>query len=113
MDLNQVYNITYDLVDEIKSRETYLNYKKYMDLVSNDSELLNQIEKFQEAKRLYQNKKQIELKEKIFNNENYLKFLQFEKELQQILDNISKEIATSVSNRIKYPNELGFIGGCK
>ena len=52
----------------------------------------------------------VEKKEEVFTNDVIKEYKQLEKDLQNRLDTISKEIANSVSSKIKHPNEIGLIG---
>ena len=45
----------------------------------------------------------------LFNNEIVKEYKLLEKEMQKVLDEISKKIAQTISHKIKYPNEIGLI----
>ena len=48
-------------------------------------------------------------KEEVYTNPIIKEYKQLEKDLQNRLDQISKEIANCVSSKIKHPNEIGLI----
>lgn len=121
---NEIIDKTYDLIDEIKSEVTYkrlLELKKFIDT----DEFLNELIKaFNKVKLTYEEvakygkyhpdlkKVQLELssiKEELYSNVVIKEYKMLEKKLQSKLDEISSEIATSVSSKIKHPNEIGLI----
>ena len=121
---NEIIDKTYDLIDEIKSEVTYkrlLELKKFIDT----DEFLNELIKaFNKVKLTYEEvakygkyhpdlkKVQLELssiKEELYSNVFIKEYKMLEKKLQSKLDEISSEIATSVSSKIKHPNEIGLI----
>lgn len=115
---------TYDLVDEIKSLDVY---KKMIDLskqIKEQNDIKKLIEDFNKQKIKYEEAlqygkyhpdlKQIQLnlkdaKEKLYNNDIIKEYKACEKEIQSLLDNVSKELAQTVSKKIKHPNEFGLV----
>ncbi len=119
-----VFNKVYDLVDEIKSKEEYIRLLELKKLIENNPDTVNLINDFNKCKLKFEEvskygkhhpdlkKVQLELasiKTKVFTNEIIAEYKKLEKEIQKILDDISRQIAQSVSPKIKYPNEMGLI----
>jgi cell fate (sporulation/competence/biofilm development) regulator YlbF (YheA/YmcA/DUF963 family) len=115
---------TYKLVDEIKENHKYkrlLELREKMEQDDGLKELIHtfkiQNEKYQEVKQYSNfhpdlNRVQLEFskaKEALYSNEIIREYKNLEKELQALLDGISKEISSSVSKKIKHPNEIGLI----
>lgn len=119
-----VLNLVYDLVDEIKSKKEYnklIELKKVMD---SDPYIISILDKFEKSKTKFEEvskygkyhpdlkKVQIELAEiktEVFTNEIIQNYKKMEKELQKILDDVSRQIAQGVSPNIKHPNDMGLI----
>ncbi len=119
-----VLNKVYDLVDEIKSRKEYIRLLELKKIMENDSLIVNLINDFNKCKVKFEEvskygkhhpdlkKVQLELasiKTEVFTNEIIVEYKKLEKEIQKILDDVSRKIAQSVSPKIKYPNEMGLI----
>lgn len=117
-------NKTYDLVDEIKSSEIYKRLIELHKIINKDEDIIKLIEHFKKQKvkleeaskygKYHPDLKQIQLnlkeaKENLYNNDIIKEYKQCEKEIQKILNNISKELAKAVSSKIKHPNELGLV----
>lgn len=121
---SKIFEITYDLVDEIRSEKSYKRLIELRNLIDRDVELQELIEEFNKIKIKYEEvakygkyhpdlkKVQLELskvKETLYSNDIIKEYKKLEKDMQKILDNISSEIAKSVSSKIKHPNEIGLI----
>ncbi|KFZ26105.1 MAG: hypothetical protein KQ78_01670 [Candidatus Izimaplasma bacterium HR2] len=119
-----VLNKVYDLVDEIKLRKEYIRLLELKKIMENDPLIINLINDFNKCKVKFEEvskygkhhpdlkKVQLELasiKTKVFTNEIIVEYKKLEKEIQKILDDVSRKIAQSVSPKIKYPNEMGLI----
>jgi cell fate (sporulation/competence/biofilm development) regulator YlbF (YheA/YmcA/DUF963 family) len=119
-----VLNKVYDLVDEIKSKEEYIRLLELKKIMENDPFIVNLINEFNKCKVKFEEvskygkhhpdlkKVQMELsniKFEVFTNEIISEYKNLEKQIQKILDDISRQIAQSVSPKIKYPNEMGLI----
>ena len=115
---------TYDLVDEIKALEVYKELLKLNKIINEDQTILHLVEAFNKQKNKYEEAKkygkyhpdlkQIQLnlqvaKENLYNNDIIVSYKKCEKEIQSLLNNISKELATTISSKINHPNELGLI----
>lgn len=119
-----VLNKVYDLVDEIKSKEEYIRLLELKKIMENDSFIVDLINKFNKCKVKFEEvskygkhhpdlkKVKLELsniKFEVFTNEIISEYKKLEKQIQKILDDVSRQIAQSVSLKIKYPNEMGLI----
>ncbi len=120
----KVLNAVYDLVDEIKGKKEYIRLLQLKKIIETDEVIINLISDFDKAKNKYievskygrhhpdLNKVKITLakcKEELFANEIVSEHKRLEKEIQNILDSISRKIAMSISPKIRYPNEMGLI----
>jgi cell fate (sporulation/competence/biofilm development) regulator YlbF (YheA/YmcA/DUF963 family) len=120
----RLLDITYDLIDEIKGTKDYKRLLELDKLLKTDSTLIELIESFQKIKVKYEEtsqygkyhpdlkRVQLELankKQEVYTNPIIKEYKQLEKDLQNRLDLISKELATCVSSKIKHPNEIGLI----
>lgn len=121
---DSVLNKVYDLVDEIKTKEEYIRLLELKKIIDQDDLIRILITKFNQAKNKYEEAikfgkfhpdlKQIQLdlgkaKSELYNNETVSEYKTLEKAIQKMLDDISRRIAQSVSEKIKYPNEIGLI----
>ncbi len=117
-------NKTYDLVDEIKDLDVYIKLLELHKEMTTSTEIIGLIEMFTKANIKYDEAskygkhhpdlKQTQLslqeaKENLYNNDIIKEYKKCEKEIQKILNHISKEIANTVSHKIKHPNELGLV----
>ena len=120
----EVVDKTYELIDEIKSSNEFKRLLELDKMIKSNQELVTLIDSFNKIKSKYDEVSkygkyhpdlksvQIELslkKEEVYTNEIIKEYKQLEKDLQTRLDFISKEIASSVSSKIKHPNEMGLI----
>lgn len=121
---SRILEKTYDLVDEIKQTKEYNRLLELDKLLKTDPALIGLIDSFNKIKGKYEEvskygkyhpdlkRVQLELagqKEEVYTNPIIKEYKQLEKDLQNRLDQISKEIANSVSSKIKHPNEIGLI----
>jgi cell fate (sporulation/competence/biofilm development) regulator YlbF (YheA/YmcA/DUF963 family) len=119
-----VLNTVYDLVDEIKSKEEYIRLLELKKILENDPFIINLLNEFNKCKikfeevskygKYHPDLKQVQIelakiKTEVFTNEIISEYKLLEKHIQKILDDISRQIAQSVSPKIKYPNEMGLI----
>lgn len=115
---------TYELIDEIKSLKQYKRLKELSLIINQNQEIRTMIETFNKYKLKYEEAskygshhpdlKQIQInlkdaKEILYNNDIIKEYKDCEKQIQSILNNVSKEIAQTVSNKIKHPNEFGLV----
>lgn len=120
----KLLNLAYELADEIKQSSSFLKLKEMKKIIGNDKYLTTLINDFNKIKIKYEEvskyskfhpdyetvKKQlVESKKELFLNETIKEYKQLEKQIQQVLDKVSRDIAQSVSFKIKHPNEIGFI----
>ena len=120
----ETIDLTYELVDEIKNKSEYKRLIELKKMMEEDPSVNTLINDFNKMKVKYEEvlkfgkyhpdlkdvqKAFSKTKETLYNNEVVQEYKKLEKVLQSELDNISREIATSVSKRIKHPNELGLI----
>lgn len=119
-----VLNKVYGLVEEIKSKKEYIRLLELKKIMENDPLIVNLINDFNKSKIKFEEvskygkhhpdlkKVQLELasiKTDVFTNEIIAEYKKLERNMQKILDDISRKIAQSVSPKIKYPNEMGLI----
>lgn len=115
---------TYDVIDEIKSSKTYKRMQiLYNDINSNEM-IIEFVKEFNKAKIKFEEtskygkyhpdlkdaqKNLLVAKEKLYTNDIVKEYKACEKEIQSILNSISKDIAQAVSYKIKHPNDLGLV----
>jgi cell fate (sporulation/competence/biofilm development) regulator YlbF (YheA/YmcA/DUF963 family) len=119
-----VLNKVYDLVDEIKSKREYIRLLELKKILENDPGIIDLLERFNICKTKFEDvskygkhhpdlkKVQLELaslKTDVFTNEVIAEYKKLEKQIQKMLDDVSRKIAKSVSPKIKFPNEMGLI----
>ena len=120
----KVLNAVYDLVDEIKEKKEYKRLLQLKKLMNSDDNTLKLINDFNKAKNKYSevskygkyhpDLKEVRItlaktKELLFTHEIVSEYKKLEKEIQFLLDDISRKIAKCVSPKIKHPNEIGLI----
>lgn len=121
----EIFSKTYELIDEIKEVS---EYKRLMELkveIQDDAETSSLISSFRKLNDQYQEvskygKHHPDLKEvkqafsskkqELYSNPLIKEYKQCEKKIEGILTEIAKELAISVSKKIKHPNELGLVG---
>jgi cell fate (sporulation/competence/biofilm development) regulator YlbF (YheA/YmcA/DUF963 family) len=119
-----VLNLVYDLVDEIKSKEEYIELLELKKVMDSDPYIIDLLDRFNKSKNKFEevskygkyhpDLKQVQLdlaevKTEVFTNKIIQKYKKMEKELQKILDEASRQIAQGVSPNIKHPNDMGLI----
>lgn len=115
---------TYDLVDEIKSQPAYQQLLTVQTQIENDPAIQALIATFKTTSSAYDDVKQYgkyhpdlstkqqafaAAKAALYNHPLVAEFKQLERSLQTLLDDVSKAIASSVSAKIKHPNDIGII----
>ena len=110
----EIQNKVLEIVNYIKETDTYKNYLKSKDLLSNDKEITSLIEKIKEYQKeiiKYPNKKdELEIKiNKIFDilntNPTYLEYLEYQDELNNMLtifENKINKYFYDVFNQVVY-----------
>jgi len=120
----EIIESVYELVDEIKSKEAYKRLLELRKVVDNDSEISVLIEQFQHWNTTYDELKKYgkyhpDLKRvqqsfttakiALYEHPIVAEYKRLENELQQELNRISASIASSVTTKIKHPNEIGLM----
>ncbi len=120
----KLLDAVYNLVDEIKEKKEYIRLLELKKILNTDTEIIELINAFNKDKIKYDevskygkhhpDLKEVRLaltksKEELFTNTYISEYKQLEKEIQKLLDVISRKIALSVSPKIKHPNEIGLI----
>ncbi len=124
----EVLTLAYELVDEIKSSDTYLAFKRVDRLVRESTEVQELSKTFKEAEEKYNDAKKYgkhhpdlkkrqkafrEAKKSLYEHPLVKKHKETERALQTMLDEIGDTLAKSVSTRLKYEATSGIslIGG--
>lgn len=120
----KLLNLAYELTDEIKESPSFIKLKELKKIIDQDVNLSELINKFNKVKIKYEevskyskyhpdyekvSKELIDIKKEVFTNTVIKEYKDLEKEIQKLLDKISRDIAQSISSKIKHPNEIGFI----
>lgn len=120
----KLINITYDLVDEIKQSKAYTRLIELQECMSNDQHLQQLITQFNKSKTKYDDiskygkyhpdLKSVQVqfsedKNSLYSHPVIVEYKQLERDIQSLLNHVSKEIAQAVSTKIKHPNEIGLI----
>lgn len=120
----KLINLAYDVADEIKELPPYKRLLELKEIMDNNHEISSLITAFNKQKVKYEEvskygkyhpdlkKVQLELaviKAEVYTHDVVKEYKEQERQLQKILNQVSMEIATSVSNKIKHPNEEGLI----
>lgn len=115
---------TYDLVDEIKAKKSYVRLLELSKIIKSDLNIHELIENFQRLNRKFEevskygkyhpDLKQVQKdfsksKEALYTNVIIKEYKDLENSLQHDLNTISMELALSISKKIRHPNELGLI----
>jgi cell fate (sporulation/competence/biofilm development) regulator YlbF (YheA/YmcA/DUF963 family) len=113
-----------EIIRDIKSSKCYQSLLEHYDIMENDLELKKQLEQLEKAKNKYFEAKQYgafhpdlkdrqrvyaEVKSSVFSLPIIIDFKKSESCVQEMLQEISEELASVVSSNIKFPNELGLI----
>lgn len=119
-----VLNAVYALVDEIKNKTEYVRLLELKKIIAEDAKIIDLItifnktnKEFDEAAKygthhpdLLKIKTNLtNAKVALYTNEIVSEYKKLEKEIQSLLDLVSRKIANSVSPKIKSPNEIGLI----
>ncbi len=120
----EIIEKTYELVEEIKQKKDYKRLLELHQIIETDStiqELINTFikynDKYEEVTKYgkyHPDLKKVQqefssAKEKLYTNVIVKEYKNLENKLQKELNIISKEIAISISQKIKHPNELGLV----
>jgi len=120
----KIINNVYSLVDEIKSKKEYQRLLQLKNIMDINPDIIKLITDFNTAKEKYSEVAKYgkhhpdlkavrvtlaKCKEALFTNEIVSEYKELEKEIQKVLDEISRKIAGAVSVKIKHPNEIGLI----
>jgi cell fate (sporulation/competence/biofilm development) regulator YlbF (YheA/YmcA/DUF963 family) len=115
---------TYELVDEIKAMDSYQRLIELKRMIDQDELILSLISSFQKEHQRFEETSKYgkyhpdlkevqrsfqQAKQELYTHPVVQEYKQLEKELQQVLHHVSKEIATAISSKIKHPNEFGLI----
>lgn len=120
----EIIEKTYELVDEIKSQDSYKKILKLKKEIDTNLEIIELVNNFQRLNKKYEevskySKYHPDLKRvqqdfskakiALYTNDVVKEYKELEKKLQKNLNHISTEISVAVSAKIKHPNELGLI----
>ena len=123
MEVN-IINATYDVVDEIKSSKEYQRLVYLSRYINENEDIQSLIKAFKKAETKYNDAKKYgkyhpdlkKIKEdlqvakvNLYTNDIVEELKTLEGNIQKQLDNVAKSIATSISKKVKYPEELGLI----
>jgi len=123
--MNQLWlDTTYQLVDEIKNENAYKRLLDLKQIIATDTGLQHLISEFQTANKKYEETRKYgkhhpdlkrvqasfaKHKKILYTHPVVSEYKQLEKLVQSNLDIISKTIATSISSKMKHPNDIGII----
>lgn len=120
----EIFLKTYELIDEIKAVSEYQRLIELQSIIKIDEELSSLILEFKELNKKYEEvskygKYHPDLKDvqkrfstkkiELYNHPLIKEYKQCEKKIELILTEVASKLATSVSKKIKHPNELGLI----
>ncbi len=120
----EIFVKTYELIDEIKEVSEYKRLIELKDIINRNQLLLDLITEFKKLNEKYQEvskygkyhpdldatrKALSKKKEELYKHPLVKEYKECEKKVESILTEVSKELATSVSTKIKHPNEIGLI----
>ena len=120
----EIIEKTYELVEEIKSKKEYKKLLELHKIIETDQHIKELITIFQKYNDKYNevskygkyhpdlkkvSKEFAQAKENLYSNEIVKEYKTLENLIQKEFNNISKELATSISPKIKHPNELGLV----
>jgi cell fate (sporulation/competence/biofilm development) regulator YlbF (YheA/YmcA/DUF963 family) len=115
---------TFEVIDEIKSQENYNEWVRLRKRIAEDAEIQTLVEAYQTTAKKYEEAKQYgsyhpdlktyqlafsQAKQELYTHPTVMRYKEFEKTIQRQLDNISRAIATSISPKIKHPNDIGIL----
>jgi len=117
-------NATYDLIEEIKAQDNYKRLVALNEQIATSEEIQRLVAAFRTTSERYEESKKYgtyhpdlkrdqlafsEAKQNLYTHPVVMEYKRLEKDLQRQLDEISTTIATSISPKIKHPNELGMM----
>ena len=120
----QVLEKVYDLVDEIKESSAYKRLMELQEIIATNTEIHQKIQDFQVWNDKYNEVKKYgkyhpdlaktqqafrDAKLSLYQDPIVAEYKSLEQTLQQQLDEISRTLATTISAKIKHPNEVGMI----
>lgn len=115
---------TYLLVDEIKADPSYQRLLELHKQISTNEEIQSLIQSFKAAQDNYTEVQKYgkyhpdlkkvrtdfsEAKMTLYTHPMVAEYKSLEQEIQLMLDDISKQLATAISPKIKFPNDIGII----
>lgn len=115
----ELINLAYNLADEIKNNEDYIRYNELekflinnykdkideLDLIKKDLNILYKYSN--EYKSRYQ--EFLKLKEFFYGIKEFKEYKKLERNLDELLGKINKEIANSISLNVNFYNEFGML----
>ncbi len=120
----QILEKVYDVVDEMKNSDAYKRLMELKQLMEQSPEVQakaalfqKQYERYEEVKRYGKFHPDLKTTQKVFQEAKIAlyedlfvsEYKQLEQTIQKELDTISKTIATTISHKIKHPNEVGML----
>lgn len=115
---------TYDVIDEIKSQENYKEWVALRKTIAEDPTIQVLVKAYQKTANKYEEAKQYgshhpdlkayqlafsQAKQQLYTHPIVMRYKELEKTIQRQLDDISRAIATSISPKIKHPNDIGIL----
>ena len=120
----EIIEKTYELADEIKAKSSYKRLLELKKIIDSDEGIKELVLTFQKLNIEYEEvskygkyhpdlkkvqKEFSEAKTVLYTNDAVKEYKALEKALQSDLDEISATLATTISKKIKHPNELGLV----
>ena len=106
--MNNILSDIESLKTDILNTNEYKEYKKYEELLNNNSEVKSLIKEITDTQKEIVNKKDIDLEyklEDLFSNlysiEDYSKYIEYSKKLNELISNIQKEFEDYFNGLIK------------
>jgi cell fate (sporulation/competence/biofilm development) regulator YlbF (YheA/YmcA/DUF963 family) len=115
---------TYEWIDEFTHQRDYLRYRELADELSKNVEVQQRVdafiksqEKYLECKKYGQYHPDLQRYQKQFQKDKQDLYMHpmvqeykiLEKQIQSQLDDVSKQIAQSISSKVKHPNAIGLL----
>lgn len=115
---------TYELVDEIKDSKSYQELLLLKEKLNQDEHVISLVEQYKKSYDKYVEVKKYgkyhpdlkkvqneysKNKELLYTHPLVMSYKKYEKEIEKMLNDISREIANAVSKKIKYKNEIGLM----
>lgn len=120
----EIIECTYELVDELKSSTEYKRLLELKTVMEEDPLIIQLVEEFRKWNTTYEDVRKYgkyhpdlkrtqiafsNAKKALYEHPVVAEYKRLEQNLQQLLDHISSAIATSISTKIKHPNEIGLM----